>query len=86
MRANRVQRLFALVLVSAGMTSGCQWARNVTWDLSTREIELSDQPLDPARSDPAQDASDRKSVAAQRAQNEAAFRATNPGARPGGPR
>ena len=86
MNANRVLRLFVLALVSVGMTSGCRWARNVTWDLSARENEPHDRPSDPADRDPSQDPGYRKSVAEQRAQNEAAFRAGNPGARSGGSR
>ena len=82
MRANGLRRLLLLALVALAGAGGCRWARQVTWDLSARENEQ----YDPATQDLTRDQSYLKSVAAQRAQNEADYRASNPGTRPPGSR
>lgn len=79
MSANRARRLLLLAVIGLAPAYGCQWARNVTWDLSARENEPRDRRYEPTSSYGEQDASYRDSVKEQRAQNGADFRARNPG-------
>jgi hypothetical protein len=90
MNAKQIRRLFALVLVCAAMTSGC---RSPSWGVGEQEDRRERWREYQAWNDREQEHKGPNvrptmpsDINELRVQNDAAFRTTNPGARPSAPR
>ena len=78
------RRLLAAVALLVSLGSGCQWVRGTIWDLppASPSNDEAQRWYENWQREREQNEDDRKAVAEERAKNESAFLAKNPGLRP----